>query len=333
MSTPPLVSVIIPAFNAANSLAMALDSAMAQSVPLEVIVIDDGSTDQTLVTARSYGETITLVEQPNQGQGAARNAGLSIASGEYVAFLDADDYWASSFLERCLEFLREHPECIAVSTAIIVKDVDGNESTLPDAVRGPNAIVRPIVLDDFFGFWAAQNHLRTGSVMIRKSVIDEAGFQRADLRVSQDLEYWAYLGTFGTWGFIPEPLWVGNSRAAGSGAWRSKYRERRRLCPTVESWEERIVSRLTSDQCAAFRMIRGRVAAGYAYNKILGGASSEAREIIGRYAREMPQDRVTGLMRLGDRFGAAGWKVICGIVQVREMLKSLMFWIHPRVRR
>jgi hypothetical protein len=155
-------------------------------------------------------------------------------------------------------------------------------------------------------------------------VIDQAGLQRADLRVSQDLEYWGYLATFGLWGFIPEPLWVGNSRAAAArGGWLKKYAQRRRLCPTVEAWQARILPRLATQQRASFAIVRGRVAAGYAHNLILGGRRADALEVVRSFGDAMPKTRVTRLLRAGAAGGTVAWLAVCGVVKVREQVKGL----------
>jgi hypothetical protein len=326
------VSVIIPAHNSANSLALSVDSALCQTVPPhEIIVINDGSTDGTADVARRYGDRIVFLEQENAGQGAARNAGLAVASGEYIAFLDADDYWQPEFLERCVDFLESHSEAVAVNTGLLTRLQDGRELLQPALLTRPGAPTESFMIDDFYAFWAEHDHVRTGSAVIRKSAIDQAGGQRADLRVSQDLEYWGYVATFGPWGYIPEPLWVGNSRAAAAGpGWLKKYRKRRRLCPTVESWQERLLPRLTEGQLPHFRVVRGRVAAGYAQNHILGGNPEQARHIIRTYWDELPRTRVTRLLRAGDRLGPLGWWIACRIVVAREYAKA--FGVQWRAR-
>ena len=110
MPAEPLVSVIIPAYDVAVCLGRCLDSVFEQDVTdTQVIVINDGSTDDTAEVAKRYGDRIVYLEQENQGQGAARNAGLRIARGRYVAFLDADDYWLPGFLRACIDFLAAAP--------------------------------------------------------------------------------------------------------------------------------------------------------------------------------------------------------------------------------
>lgn len=317
------VSVIIPACNVENSLAQCLDSVFSQTLKAHaVIVVNDGSTDGTSKVASSYGNKIIYLEQANQGQGAARNRGLEIAEGDYVAFLDADDYWRDEFLEECVRFLIQHQEAVAVSTGQTIIYGDGRRKLWPSCLSEKDYSQEPKLLKDFFEFWAEQDHVRTGSVLLRRDVIKKAGYQRADLRVSQDLEYWGYIATFGQWGFIPKPLWVGNSQAASvEKGWFEKYKLRRRLCPTVESWEIRIIPRLKEFQVAGFKIARGRVAANFAQNKILSGNLNEALEIVKKYGAEMPRTRLTMLMATGSGLGLVGWRVVCWVVQTRELLK------------
>ena len=96
----PRVSVVIPACNAAAFVREAIDSALAQTHPdIEVIAIDDGSTDGTPAILAAYGDRIRVHRQPNTGVGAARNSGVRLATGEWVAFLDADDVWTPRKIE------------------------------------------------------------------------------------------------------------------------------------------------------------------------------------------------------------------------------------------
>ena len=107
------VSIIIPAYNAAKYLRETLDSALNQTYrDTEVVVVDDGSTDETPGILEAYGDRIRVLRQENQGRAAACNAGVGVAQGEWVAFLDADDIWLPAKLERqvdeCSQFAISH---------------------------------------------------------------------------------------------------------------------------------------------------------------------------------------------------------------------------------
>jgi glycosyltransferase involved in cell wall biosynthesis len=107
-----VISVIIPAYNVAQFLREAVDSALAQTRrDIEAIVVDDGSTDGSADMLRDLDDPrLRVIRQDNAGSAAARNAGLRLASGNLVAFLDADDRWAPQNLERQAAFLESHPE-------------------------------------------------------------------------------------------------------------------------------------------------------------------------------------------------------------------------------
>jgi glycosyltransferase involved in cell wall biosynthesis len=108
----PTVSVVIPTYNSARYLEDAVDSVLAQSFKsLEVIVIDDGSNDDTGAVMGRYGASVRYISQHNQGVAAARNHGIEHSRGRYVAFLDADDIWLPHKIQRQLQALEERPEC------------------------------------------------------------------------------------------------------------------------------------------------------------------------------------------------------------------------------
>lgn len=109
--TFPLVSVIIPSFNHERYLKPCIESVRAQSNPeLEIVIVDDGSCDNTVGIARSYKGAVTLIDQPNLGTQAARNTAINASSGKYVALLDSDDLWYSTKLEKQLAVMENSPD-------------------------------------------------------------------------------------------------------------------------------------------------------------------------------------------------------------------------------
>jgi glycosyltransferase involved in cell wall biosynthesis len=114
----PLVSVIIPAYNRAHTVSETIDSVLQQTYPMvEVIVVDDGSTDGTQEILRGYGTRIRATRQENAGQMAARNCGIRAARGEIITFLDSDDVWLPQCLERHIQVLRKAPAEVPCSLA------------------------------------------------------------------------------------------------------------------------------------------------------------------------------------------------------------------------
>src|SRR5437667_12630279 len=110
ISRPPLVSVVIPCYNGERYLAEAIESVLAQRYePLEIIVVDDGSTDRSAEVARHFGDAVQYVCQPHAGAAAARNRGVGLATGDLIAFLDADDVWTEGRLARQVQVLEADP--------------------------------------------------------------------------------------------------------------------------------------------------------------------------------------------------------------------------------
>lgn len=113
----PLVSAVLPTFNRAWSLKRAIDSVLTQDYPyIELIVIDDGSTDQTSSILKSYQNRIKIIRQSNSGVSAARNAGIREAKGELIALLDSDDAWKSQKVSCQVTFFNDNPEALICQT-------------------------------------------------------------------------------------------------------------------------------------------------------------------------------------------------------------------------
>ncbi len=193
------VSVIIPSYNSGPLVAEAVASALAQShAPAEVIVIDDGSTDNTPERMAAFGPPVRYLRQPNQGVAAARNAGLRVATGELIAFLDADDVWHPRKLELQVECLRRAPEVALLGTGT----VDWPRERFPiDDFGEPRQPLR-VCFDEL----VVRNHFVTSSVVVRKNALDRVGeFDRA-LHGPEDFDLWLRVAREAPVANLPLPL-------------------------------------------------------------------------------------------------------------------------------
>lgn len=129
----PTVSVVIPCYNAAPFLRETLDSAINQTYPpLEILVIDDGSTDDSAAIAESFGPPVRVIRQPNQGESVARNRGIDEAQGDWVAFLDADDVWKPEKTEKQVTAIKSAPrKIVCCYTDLYLFYPDGQTESIP----------------------------------------------------------------------------------------------------------------------------------------------------------------------------------------------------------
>jgi glycosyltransferase involved in cell wall biosynthesis len=112
-SEAPLVSVVVPCYNTELYIGEAIDSIVAQACgSIQIVVIDDGSTDRSMEVVRRFGDRVECRSQPNAGISAARNTGIAMARGRYLAFLDADDVWTPTSLNSRLDRLRQGADCV-----------------------------------------------------------------------------------------------------------------------------------------------------------------------------------------------------------------------------
>lgn len=133
-----LVSIIIPTYNYGEYLARAVESCLSQTHrDLEIIVIDDGSTDNTQAVMCRFTDRVTYVYQENRGVSAARNAGLDRASGDFITFLDADDYLADGAIATCLDALSRHPEVGCVITETYSQEAGSDALSWKPHLPGP----------------------------------------------------------------------------------------------------------------------------------------------------------------------------------------------------
>ncbi|MGH7146336.1 MAG: glycosyltransferase [Nitrospiraceae bacterium] len=195
----PLVSVIIPTHNCAAFIVDTLKSLEAQTYTnFEIIVVDDGSTDNTGTVLAPYCDRIRCIHQENRGAAAARNAGIRQAQGEFLAFLDADDVWFPPKLELQVQAFKSHPEAGLAFADFLDFDDSGvtrqsRLNTWPEArawferhrVEGSE-----IACGHMYGELLAANWIHASSAIVRRDVLSEVGWFDESLRAGEDLELW-----------------------------------------------------------------------------------------------------------------------------------------------
>lgn len=185
-----LVSVIIPAYNAAGTLGRAVESVLAQTyAPVEIIIVNDGSTDATAEVCGQFGERIRIITQPNGGECAARNAGIDAAQGEFISFLDADDEITPTKIEALVAGLRQFPDAPGATGWTL-----HHTEKLEQAVRWKYRGKLPICLSVFDMLLIGLPD--SSSCVMRASVIREAGLRfPVGVRFGGDIRFWSSVAT------------------------------------------------------------------------------------------------------------------------------------------
>ncbi|HEY0546864.1 MAG TPA: glycosyltransferase family A protein [Pyrinomonadaceae bacterium] len=186
-AVPPAVSVIIPAYEVAPYINEALDSVLAQEFKdYEIIVINDGSPDTAELerVLEPYREHLVYLKQNNRGAAAARNAGLYVARGEFVAFLDADDFWQPDFLASQMEFLKAHEACdLVYADARLFGETPHAGRTYMQTTPSKGAVT-------FESLVTARCNVITSGVVARRQVILDVGLFDEQLKRAHDFDLW-----------------------------------------------------------------------------------------------------------------------------------------------
>jgi glycosyltransferase involved in cell wall biosynthesis len=183
------VSVIMPAYNAAVYLPYAIDSVIAQTcADWEIVIVDDGSTDHTRAVVDSYRpkleDKLRYIHQPNRGLPAARNTGISVARGEFIALLDADDVWLPHRLERGVRVMDADPG-IGLAHARVVRinaqgSITGQLKVQPKHMTGRIATY----------IYTRRAHIVCPTVLFRKSCLETAGWFDETMQATEDRDLW-----------------------------------------------------------------------------------------------------------------------------------------------
>lgn len=180
-----LVSVVIPAYNAEQHIKRAIDSVLNQTRPAhEIIVVDDGSVDKTPILLTEYGDKIITIRQANAGASIARNTGIKRASGNWIAFLDADDEWLPSLIEMQVEKLLENPHVVWSYSNYWSIQHDSDHKRIAFSPPPP---LKNNVIQDYLTVHSKYN-IRTSACIIKKSVLCDSGLFMPEQKWVQDTD-------------------------------------------------------------------------------------------------------------------------------------------------
>lgn len=194
MNYTPLVSVVVPAYNCVKYISETLISLFEQDYPnIEIIVVNDGSKDNTLEFLKTYGDRIVLIDQSNTGVPGARNSGIRAARGEFISFCDSDDLWAPQKVSDQVAYLKQHPSVGMVYCDWHVWNTDNKGCFIvPNDFKSPK---NGQEIDPVKSGWIYHKLLLdciclTSTVLFRKEIIDKVGFFDTDLWSGEDYNYW-----------------------------------------------------------------------------------------------------------------------------------------------
>ena len=196
----PTVSVVIPAYNSEAFIAEAIESVFAQTVAAdEIIVVDDGSTARTADVLQRFGSRVRLIRQANKGPSAARNRGAAAARGTWLAFIDADDTWLPTKLQRQLEIASADDVKMVYTDRFNI----GDKGALPDVQSQVQRLYRG---DVFLDLLQEGNHISLSSVLIDTQLFQTLGGFAEHIRSGEDWDLWIRLAERHRIGVVEEPL-------------------------------------------------------------------------------------------------------------------------------
>lgn len=329
MDAVPTVSVVIPTYNCAAYLPETLASIRAQTLTdVEIIVVDDGSTDDTRGLLGDARAPVMYIPMEHTGLAAkARNRGLLAARGTYIAFLDADDLWDPSKLERQVRLLEREPGLDVCFTDYVTFGIPGDHQSAFAAIRPQIAalpkravsereyvITTPSVLE---------YHLRRGPIpfwtstmLVRRQCFEKVGLFKDDSPLDDDIQMWMRLARHFGVAFIDAPLAKRRVRASslmGSLRERDGFRYSLETLDTLHQWLS-----LTRGEQQAVRALAARIEGSAGYHEFAAGRLAEARHHFWKSLRRRPSARAALYL-------AAAWLPAALIDSLRRFKHRLRF--------
>lgn len=225
----PKISVIIPTYNCFSYIKEAVDSVLNQTYQnIEIIIVDDGSTDNTMQLLTPYSSQIKYIHQQNRGPSAARNTGIRAAQGEWIAFLDADDIWLPNKLEKQILLAEEKNELDVIFTDFYYLCENGKNFKYRTGFEYHSSIKKlltkkvsssgKIITGEIFSSILKDFFINFSTVLIRRRCFEATGELDESLLIAEDLQLWLRLSKQFKFGFIDECL-VKNKIREGNLSW------------------------------------------------------------------------------------------------------------------
>lgn len=278
--TMPRTSVVIPTFNRSRDVVRAARSVLAQTMPaFEILIVDDGSIDDTARVVADLPPPVRYLHKDNGGVSSARNLGIRHASGEFIAFLDSDDYWEPNLIEQVTRMLDAAPDLGSVSAGVMFEYPDGRPAGVNDLSR--EAINGRLSL-------AVMLRRRIGcNLFVRRDVLARVGNFDESLSTGEDIDMVLRVLAVAGLGWVSEPL-IHMTRTPGSLSGRIDTGNRMRVFDKFE----RLHPELALRHSAAFKSIRAATALSYARDLTVARRLSEARNRAKQAWRHEPSSTI-----------------------------------------
>jgi len=312
------ISVVIPTYNLAAYIGRAIHSVLAQTRPAdEIIIVDDGSDDGTADIITSYGVAVRYIVQENAGASAARNAGITAARYEWIAFLDGDDEWLPEKLARQTALIARNPHLNWVTGNFFLCEgpIRQDREKLP-VDEGKKLLAGQDYFGDYFAAYNAGATGWTGTMVIRKEALEQAGGFCVGQKAANDLDMWWRIAyDHPQIGYVPEPLAKYHSTIPDSIT--KKYRQPIILAELLERHLDLSAQKGQQEQfeSCARRMVQNRI-----HEYLLDERIGEVPEFLSRFGHILPRkyQRRVRLLTLCPR--------------VTSFLRPLLRWINRYLR-
>lgn len=207
------ITALIPAYNVEEYIRRSIDSALNQTFkPFEIIVIDDGSTDGTRNIVESYGDKVTYVYKKNGGSSSARNLGIELAKGEWIAFLDSDDQWEKIHLENFVKVIKQKPDLMWYGAPVRHIEEKTGKTLFEYNEKQNRKLVKDLYFKDYLSALPPAGFFSSPTMIIHKKVFNKVGYFNTDLKTAEDIDMWFRIGLH-----LPE---IGYSTIIGANVYK-----------------------------------------------------------------------------------------------------------------